>query len=83
MAKRNVDLQTAINIIVDIISDYTQKFIELRKQLPSFGPKVDKEVNHYVDSIAHFIHGSLEYAYISDSKFFGLQSLEIANQPHC
>ena len=71
MAKRNVDLQTAINIIVDIISDYIQKFIELRKQLPSFGPEVDKEVNHYVDSIAHFIRGSLEYAYISDSKFFG------------
>ena len=68
MAKRKVDLQTAINIIVDIISEYTQKFLKLREQLPSFGPEIDKEVNRYVDGIAHFIRGSLEYAYISDSK---------------
>ena len=70
MAKLNVDLQSSIDHIVNIISDYIQKFIKLRKQLPSFGPEADKEVNRYVDGIAHFIRGSLEYAYISDSQFF-------------
>jgi len=79
MAKRNVDLQTSINIIVDIVAEYIQKFIDLRKQLPSFGPEVDKEVNRYVDSIAHFIRGSLEYAYISDRYFRDLDTSDRDN----
>jgi hypothetical protein len=56
------------------------RFVEERAALPSWGPEIDRDVKIYVEGLAAWIIGSLQWSYIS-TRYFGDKGLEI--KKHC
>ena len=55
MAERKVDLQTAVNILTDMLADRVQEYAALKKKLPSFGAEIDARLAVYHENLEHFV----------------------------
>lgn len=63
MIERAVGLQEAIDIVTQMVVDRVAEYVELKKQLPSFGPQVDGKVARYVLSLEQFVQGTIVWYY--------------------
>ncbi|VDC00550.1 unnamed protein product [Peniophora sp. CBMAI 1063] len=69
MAERNVGLQSAIDILTDMLSARVSEYADLKRQLPSFGKYVDKQLAVYHENLEHFVQGTVVWYYNSPRYF--------------
>jgi len=65
MAEHDIDLQSAVDSLTDMISHRVEEYAQLKKQLPSWGPEVDAVVQKYHKALEHFVQGCLVWYYSS------------------
>lgn len=68
MHERNVGLQAAIDILTEMLAQRVEQYIDLKNQLPSFGPEVDRELARYLHALENFVQGTVLWYYLSPSK---------------
>lgn len=68
MHECNVGLQTAIDILTEMLAQRVEDYIELKNRLPSFGPDVDLELGRYLHALENFVQGTVLWYYLSPSK---------------
>ena len=59
MNQTGLDLQSAIDYVGNLCDQTLVRFNEDRKNLPSWGPDVDRQVATYVDGLASWIIGNV------------------------
>ena len=59
MNQNGLDLQSAIDYVGDLCDQTLVRFNEDRRNLPSWGPDVDRQVAIYVDGLASWIIGNV------------------------
>ncbi|EIW80046.1 terpenoid synthase [Coniophora puteana RWD-64-598 SS2] len=67
MNERRVDLQEAIDILTDMLSQRVDDYLALKASLPSFGSKVDHELSRYIEALEYFTQGTVLWYYLSPS----------------
>jgi len=77
MLERDVDLQTAVNVVTKMLSDRVNDYVWWKKQLPSFSSEVDTELQRYLKALEQFIQGTVVWNYESPRYFRGM---DIANK---
>ncbi|KAJ6588973.1 isoprenoid synthase domain-containing protein [Mycena capillaripes] len=70
MHEQGLDLQAAVDFVGEMCKQSIDRFNEDRAQLPSWGPKIDRDVAVYVDGLANWIVGSLHWSFMSE-RYFG------------
>lgn len=70
MQERQVDLQTAANLVGEHCKELMFRFIEGKKSLPSQEPDVQAAVNAYIDAMGHWIVGNLIWSF-ETTRYFG------------
>jgi len=76
MKEKGLTAQEAANFVGKEIGTRLRDFLEDRKALPSFGEKVDGDVEKYVSSIALWYIGSLVWSFES-YRYFGAERKEV------
>ncbi|KIJ61808.1 hypothetical protein HYDPIDRAFT_95823 [Hydnomerulius pinastri MD-312] len=76
MNEQGLDLQSAVDFVGEMCRQSIDRFVEDRNSLPSWGPKIDKDVATYVDGLANWIVGSLHWSFDSE-RYFGLNGREV------
>lgn len=76
MNERGMDLQSAFNFVGDLCKQSIDRFIECRGKLPSWGPKIDRDVAIYVEGLADWIVGSLHWSFDTE-RYFGKRGREV------
>ncbi|PIL24732.1 terpene synthase [Ganoderma sinense ZZ0214-1] len=71
MIEQDCPLQTAVDILTDMLSQRLVDYEELKAQLPSFGPEVDAELTRYIKAIEHYTQGTVVWYYSSPRYFRG------------
>ncbi len=59
MIERDVDLQSAVDILTDMLAQRVADYVRYRAQLPSFGPKVDAELARYNKAMEQYTQGTV------------------------
>jgi terpene synthase-like protein len=70
MRDRNCDLQGAMDIIGHDYADFMESYLADKERLPSFGPKVDAEVQRYITAMENWPIGNLEWSF-GTNRYFG------------
>lgn len=70
MRQHNLDVQAAINMIGKMCKAATERFVNDRKQLPSWGPEIDRQVSLYCDGLQDWIVGTLNWSFETE-RYFG------------
>jgi len=76
MNEQGCDLQTAVDMVGELCRQSIDRFVEDWKNLPSWGPEIDRQVQSYVQGLADWIVGSLYWSYESE-RYFGKTGLEV------
>lgn len=59
MIERDVDLQSAVDILTDMLAQRVADYVRYRDQLPSFGPEVDAELARYNKAMEQYTQGTV------------------------
>lgn len=70
MLEHDTDLQSAINIVTDMLSTRVDDYANYKKQLPSFGAEVDRELARYFKALEHYVQGTVIWYYDSPRASF-------------
>ena len=70
MAEHDCDLQTAVDILTEMLAQRVADYACYKLQLPSFGPEVDAELARYVKAIEQYTQGTIVWHYYSPRKLF-------------
>jgi hypothetical protein len=65
MHECQVDLQSAVNKVTSMILQRVQDYVRLKRQLPSFGADVDRQLSLYLKALEHEVHGYVQWCYES------------------
>ena len=65
MLERNTDLQSAVNIVTDMLAQRVQDYVNFKAQMPSFGAEVDQELATYFKALEHYVQGTVVWYYDS------------------
>lgn len=76
MNQEGVDLQTAVDFVGNMCKQSIDRFNEERNRLPSWGEKIDRDVDIYVDGLANWIVGSLHWSFESE-RYFGKNGRQV------
>ncbi|KAI1783529.1 terpenoid synthase [Ganoderma leucocontextum] len=71
MIERDCDLQTAIDILTDMLSQRVVDYEGCKAQLPSFEPEVDAELARYVKADEQYTQGTVVWYHRSPRYFRG------------
>lgn len=63
--KYRMDLQTAANHISSLAALAVKTFQEAKAKLPSFGPKLDKDIAAYCQALESWFIGQLDWTFVS------------------
>ncbi|OAX41622.1 terpenoid synthase [Rhizopogon vinicolor AM-OR11-026] len=69
MYEQGLDLQSAVDFVGELCKQSIDRFNEDRKLIPSWSPKIDKDVAVYVTGLADWIVGSLHWSFDSTRYF--------------
>lgn len=69
MVENDVDLQTAIDILTEMIENRVSDYVSLKKRLPSFGSEIDKAVAVYHRALENFVQGTIVWYYVCPSEY--------------
>jgi hypothetical protein len=77
MMRDGIELQSAIDKLIGMIEGRMEEYVRLRRQLPSFGLEVDKELARYHENLENMVQGMIMWHYASPSKslLFGLDGI--------
>lgn len=78
MNERNMDLQSAVDFVGQMCKKSIDRFIETRKQVPSWDPDTDRQVQIYISGLADWIVASLHWSFDSE-RYFGKGGKEVKN----
>ncbi|KAI0784176.1 isoprenoid synthase domain-containing protein [Abortiporus biennis] len=70
MQAKQVDLQTACDMVGDYFGKLMVRFIRGKKRLPSWDPKVDAIVTEYVEAMEYWVIGNLNWSF-ETQRYFG------------
>ncbi|PPQ97140.1 hypothetical protein CVT26_000623 [Gymnopilus dilepis] len=76
MVEYQVELQEAIDILVDMVRSRVDEYVNLEAQLPSFGHEVDQELSKYHTALEHFVQGTVVWYYLSPRYFASEEFIE-------
>ncbi|KAF9019403.1 terpenoid synthase [Hymenopellis radicata] len=76
MKELNLDEQRAIDYVGERFRQATAAFFELQATLPEFPDAIKKTLMHFIDCMAVWIDGHIEWSFISE-RYFGSQGPEI------
>ena len=76
MNEQGLDLQSAVDLVGDLCKQSIDRFNNDKKNLPSWGAKIDKDVGVYVNGLANWIVGSLHWSFESE-RYFGKNGKDI------
>ena len=76
MQLRGFDLQTAVDFVGELCRQTIDAFTENQRQLPSFGPRLDRDVAMYVQGLQDWIVGSLHWSFMTQ-RYFGQAGAEV------
>jgi hypothetical protein len=76
MSQHGYTLQEAVDYVGELCRQCIERFEAQRRQLPSWGPQVDADVQKYVLGLQHWIVGSLHWSFDSE-RYFGKSGLEV------
>ncbi|KAI1795405.1 terpenoid synthase [Ganoderma leucocontextum] len=71
MIEHDCDLQTAVDVLTDMLSQRVVDYERYRAQLPSFGPEVDAELARYNKALEQYTQGTVVWYYHSPRYFRG------------
>lgn len=63
-------LQEAVDMLTRMIQDRVQEYVDLKRRLPSFGPKVDAALMKYHTALEHFVQGCIVWYYSSPREYW-------------
>ncbi|KAI9061898.1 terpenoid synthase [Trametes sanguinea] len=75
MLERDTDLQSAVDILTDMLVQRVADYVRYKSQLPSFGPEVDSELARYNKALEHFTQATIVWYYKSPRYFRGQEVL--------
>ncbi|KAF8574201.1 terpenoid synthase [Ramaria rubella] len=76
MKTQGLNLQTAVDYVGDMCFKTLDAFCESQKNLPSWGPEIDRDVARYVCGLESWIVGGIHWSFIS-GRYFGKDGLQI------
>ncbi|KAI0647578.1 terpenoid synthase [Trametes meyenii] len=76
MSLRGLDLQSAVDFVGDLCKQTIDAFIENRRNVPSFGAALDRDVALYVQGLQDWIAGSLHWSFMTE-RYFGKEGAQI------
>lgn len=65
MVEHNVDLQSAIDLLTNMLDERVKEYLSLKQSLPSFGKEVDSQLSRYLTALEHFVQGTVVWYYMS------------------
>lgn len=65
MVEHNIDLQSAIDLLTNMLDERVKEYLALKQSLPSFGEKVDIQLSRYHTALEHFVQGTVVWYYMS------------------
>ena len=69
MIEQDCDLQTAVDVLTDMLRQRVVDYERYKAQLPSFGPEVDAELARYNKAIEQYTQGTVVWYYQSPRKW--------------
>ncbi|KJA21771.1 hypothetical protein HYPSUDRAFT_202683 [Hypholoma sublateritium FD-334 SS-4] len=69
MVEHNIDLQSAIDLLTNMLDERVKEYLALKQSLPSFGTKVDIQLSRYHTALEHFVQGTVVWYYMSPRYF--------------
>jgi hypothetical protein len=76
MHEHELGPQAAADWIRDWSDGILREFLECRASLPSWGPDIDTQITHYVDSLAQWVRGNDDWSFESQ-RYFGTMGAEV------
>ena len=68
MIERDCDLQTAVDVLSEMLAQRVADYARFKAQLPSFGAEVDAELARYNKAIEQYTQGTVVWYYYSPRK---------------
>jgi hypothetical protein len=81
MEEKDLDLQDAIEYVIQMLNDRVKEYCALKRRLPSFDRSVDKELARYLRALEHFVQGTVVWYYSPRKSFSWVYILEIEANP--
>ncbi|TFK81182.1 terpenoid synthase [Polyporus arcularius HHB13444] len=78
MIERDCNLQTALDVLTEMLAQRVADYARFKSQLPSFGPEVDAELARYNKAIEQYTQGTVVWYYYSPRYFRGQ---DVSNKP--
>lgn len=76
MELRGFDLQTAVDFVGELCRQTIDSFMENQRNVPSFGPRLDRDVALYIQGLQDWIVGSLHWSFMTE-RYFGKSGTEV------
>ena len=76
MNEKGLSLQEAINYIAGAYKESGDIINEYRKRIKSYGPKVDEDIQQYIEGMQQWVFGNLEWSF-RIVRYFGKYSEEV------
>jgi len=76
MKYQGLGLQAAVDFVGELCRQTIDSFMEYQKNIPSWGPELDRDVAMYVQGLQDWIVGSLHWSFITE-RYFGKDGPEV------
>ncbi|OBZ69189.1 Alpha-muurolene synthase [Grifola frondosa] len=76
MKYHGLGLQDAIDYVGDLCKSIIDSFVEHMRNVPSWGPQIDKDVAVYVRGLQEWIIGTLHWSFLTE-RYFGKEAAEV------
>ncbi|KAG2008219.1 terpene synthase [Coprinopsis cinerea AmutBmut pab1-1] len=76
MHQEGLDLQSAVDFVGEMCKSAIDRFIEDQNYLPSWGPKIDRDLAVYINGLADWIVGSLHWSFETE-RYFGKNGRQV------
>ena len=76
MELQGLDLQSAVDFVGGLCKQTIDAFVENQRNLPSFGPELDRDVALYVQGMQDWIVGSLHWSFMTE-RYFGKSGAQV------
>lgn len=76
MAAEGIDVQAAVNMAGKMHADMIKDFNRLFAEIPQYGDPIDQHVKSYMNGMAHWTGGNVQWSFES-GRYFGNRGLEV------
>ncbi|MGI5211462.1 terpene synthase family protein [Plantactinospora sp. CA-290183] len=61
-AEQGLPVAAAVDVVVTRWQERMRQFVQLRAELPSFGPALDDPLRHHLDGVANSVRGTIDWS---------------------